>query len=64
MYVDLEVIMKNFVCSEITRKSDILLSLANIYQQVDAEKTAAKFGLQQADGEELTAEQIEEREKQ
>ena len=56
MYVDLEVIMKNFVCSEITRKSDILLSLANIYQQVDAEKTAAKFGLQQADGEELTAE--------
>lgn len=32
MYWDLECLLKNNVVSEITRKSDILLALANIYQ--------------------------------
>ncbi len=38
MYWDLECLLKNNVVTEITRKGDILLALANIYQQVEAEK--------------------------
>ena len=45
MYWDLECLLKNNVVTEITRKGDILLALANIYQQVEAEKKALKFGL-------------------
>ena len=33
MYKDLECILKNGIASEITRKPDIMLALANIYQQ-------------------------------
>ena len=40
MYWDLECLLKNNVVTEITRKGDILLALANIYQQVEAEKKA------------------------
>ena len=56
--------LKNYVATEITRKADIMLALANIYEQVEAEKKAAKFGLDQEKKDpdaELTAEQREEK---
>jgi len=56
MYKDLECLLKNHVASEITRKPDIMLALANIYQQQREEKNAAKFGLDASGGGELTKE--------
>lgn len=32
MYIDIECVLKNYVCTEITRKPDIMLAMANIYQ--------------------------------
>lgn len=32
MYVDLECVLKNYVCTEITRKPDIIYAMANIFQ--------------------------------
>lgn len=49
MYLDLECLLKNNVVSDIIRKPDVMLVLANIFQQMEAEKKAAKFGLDDAD---------------
>lgn len=43
-YEDLSCLLKNSSISEIVRKSDIMLTLANIYQQAEAERKAKKFG--------------------
>lgn len=45
MYADLECLLRNNIVTEITRKADVLLALANIYEQIEAEKKAAKFGI-------------------
>lgn len=49
MYLDLECLLKNNVVSDIIRKPDVMLVLANIYQQLESEKKAAKFGLEGGD---------------
>ena len=60
MYSDLECLLRNNMVSEITRKQDIMMALANIFEQAGAEKR----GLQEDTKEQLTAEQLEERGKQ
>jgi len=62
MYEDLECLLKNNVVTEITRKSDVTLALANIYEQMQQERKAARFGLEETK-EELTKEQKEEQDR-
>jgi hypothetical protein len=64
MYKDLETMIKNNCVTEITRKSDIMLTMANIYQQLDLEKKASKFGLAEPESkEELTQAQRNEQDR-
>ena len=52
MYLDLECLLKNNAVSDIVRKPDVMLVLANIYEQLENEKKAAKFGLDGAEADE------------
>ena len=45
MYTDLECLLKNHVASEITKKSDVMMTLLELFQQIEAEKAASKVGL-------------------
>lgn len=61
MYLDLECLLKNDNVSDIIRKPDVMLVLANIFEQTEGEKKAAKFGLEGADADDgLTPAQREE----
>ena len=61
MYADLECLLRNNMVSEITRKQDIMLALANIFEQATAEQKGREDDKQ---AEQLTTEQLEERGRQ
>lgn len=65
MYLDLECLIKNNAVSDIVRKPDVMLVLANVYEQLENEKRAAKFGLDGAEADDgLTQAQKEEKGRQ
>ena len=45
MYQDLVVLAKNNLVSEITRKSDVTLALAQMYTQIEQERKESRFGI-------------------
>jgi dynein heavy chain len=45
MYTDLECLLKNHMASEIMRKPDVMMTLVELYEQIEADKEASKVAL-------------------